>query len=169
MKTKEFPRRSATSSEKTLNTCYAFKADDIATNSSEVMISIKHRRFLIRNLSSCDINELVKADDCGLLRPDSISPSLLSSLLKIGAALDHNQTNESDRPSKKLNLKLTIPSRIVKPTCSALAPLATIPGCWHSCFCRYLELQPEFAAHHIRRTSWHGYSRRPTWTSSQLR
>lgn len=92
------------------------------------MISIKNRRFLIRNLSKENAHELIKAHKHGLLYSNCVSPTLLSSLIQIGAAIDHNKANEPAQLSEKPRYKLVIPSRIVKPICGALAPLSTTPG-----------------------------------------
>ena len=111
-----------------MTSSYVFDVDDLAVGSSEVMVSIERRRFLLSNLSEDHIQALVHACRLGTLQLDSIPPRLSSTLIEIGALHFNSSSSKLTRRIVKSRIHAVIPSRFVKPICSSLTPLVTTRG-----------------------------------------
>lgn len=88
---------------------------------------MNRRRFVIRNLSRSNIQILVEAHARGVLHSDTVSPLLLTALIKINAAASDEGRTESNQLFT-VPRQLAISSRYVKPICGAFAPISTTHG-----------------------------------------
>ena len=104
---------------------YAFDADDLAVGSSEVMISVGRRRFLLRNVSKEHLHVLQAAHKSGYLNSDSIPSNLLKALSGVGAV--HSSVSPIKRAASVPAWNV-LPSRLVQSICRPLTPLASRNG-----------------------------------------